>query len=211
MNVSASDNIAQQGGGVLFTSSPAAVQLAAAAGDSKGSTEEMLVRQLSDENRVAPGGYGPGAASLPAALSFLGSPTDGTAALSPGAKPDMLRGSTSLRTQAFAKQKVAKHELTSLTQQQQSPGRKLLQSGSSSSSIFSSTTINKFHDALTEGVATMYSMQSAAADATATEGAIGEMRNHNQSILSRHWRNCCLHASCAASGQLLQPYALLYQ
>jgi hypothetical protein len=67
---SAVGNSADEAGGVLYTSTPSAIQLHS----SSSSTSDVLpglLQQLAGDNSVGAGGYGPGAASFPAQLSLI--------------------------------------------------------------------------------------------------------------------------------------------
>jgi hypothetical protein len=78
---SATGNSADQAGGVLYTSTPGAIQLhsssssssSSSSGDVSGSFQApwSLLQQLQRDNTVGVGGYGAGAASFPAQLSLV--------------------------------------------------------------------------------------------------------------------------------------------
>jgi hypothetical protein len=73
-DVTAVGNAARDAAGFLYTSTPQAVQLAGS-GSSSASThqqQQALLEQLQQDNSVAEGGYGPGVASAPTNLSFIG-------------------------------------------------------------------------------------------------------------------------------------------
>jgi hypothetical protein len=72
---SATGNSADQAGGVLYTSTPDAIQLhsSSSSGDVSGGFQApwSLLQQLQRDNTVGAGGYGAGAASFPAQLSLV--------------------------------------------------------------------------------------------------------------------------------------------
>jgi hypothetical protein len=78
---SATGNVAEQAGGVLYTSTAEAVHLHSSSSSSRSSSSSTpgglqvpwaLLQQLAHDNSVGAGGYGPGAASFPAQLSLIG-------------------------------------------------------------------------------------------------------------------------------------------
>jgi hypothetical protein len=74
-DLTARDNSATEAGGVLYTTTPAAVNIGDAGKDPSSAAaeqrREQIVQQLSDSNAVGEGGYGPAVASFPTTLSLM--------------------------------------------------------------------------------------------------------------------------------------------
>ncbi|WIA09253.1 hypothetical protein OEZ85_008661 [Tetradesmus obliquus] len=74
-DLTARDNSATEAGGVLYTTTPAAVNVGDAGKDPASTAAEQrrqqIVQQLSESNTVGEGGYGPAVASFPTTLSLM--------------------------------------------------------------------------------------------------------------------------------------------
>jgi hypothetical protein len=74
-DLTARDNSATEAGGVLYTTTPAAVHLGDAGADpgsaAAAQRQQQIVQQLSQSNTVGEGGYGPAVASFPNQLSLV--------------------------------------------------------------------------------------------------------------------------------------------
>ncbi|WIA29338.1 hypothetical protein OEZ86_011843 [Tetradesmus obliquus] len=90
-DLTARGNSATEAGGVLYTTTPAAVNVGDAGKDPASTAAEQrrqqIVQQLSDSNTVGKGGYGPAVASFPTTLSLMHTAQDeeGVAAPEPQA------------------------------------------------------------------------------------------------------------------------------
>jgi hypothetical protein len=74
-DLTARDNSATEAGGVLYTTTPAALHIGDAGADPASAAaaqrQQQIVQQLSQSNSVGEGGYGPAVASFPNQLSLV--------------------------------------------------------------------------------------------------------------------------------------------